>query len=1226
MINKRNLFKRIISILTVVTIIVPTFTQLAISAEETDKYPYNIFGRNGIEINAGNLCINGDVHTNKEANITAYGKNINGKITTGNDIEKRVKHVYADTKIREKYFTENCELYEDGYVKSEMNIHINSPIFSYRNIELDGNVALNSNIGTLMNINVTGEVKNANTSVVYSKYGNITIENDSTANINGLIYAPLGTLTINSPNVSINGIIIADKIIINGNSINLNGNDNIARFIGTESEVYDFSDLEYLPEDWLGDTDKDDLFDIYEKVIDTDPFNPDTDGDKLPDGYEVLTLNTDPLEVDTDENGVSDADEDFDNDNLNNLGEYENKTGPFNPDTDDDGLLDGDEIKKYKTDPLNPDTDNDGLLDGEEGYNGTIYKKNGVYFDPLNPDTNGNGILDGDEVFRQYKKQEVSTYDEAITEINVSMSTNGSLERNLKIESMYGIDAMSSDVFAMIGEPFNFETSTKFNEARITFKIDQSKLGDTEFDNLIILWYNEKEQIFEEMPTTRNKAQSTISTKTTHFSQYIIVDSEKWYANWEASFTELRKMWNNGTTSYKEMNTIFVIDCCSDMETIDSSNQRLNICSNIVNGMMSEDRAAVITYSEYGTRGMTGLTDKNSVLSILSSYIRNSGAKSNLTPAFADAVNIANSSSAEMNRIIILTNGNTQFTLDLGGYNLSNVTVNVVDMGGYTMSEALMNVASVTGGSVYGIASASDLAYQVGDTIYTPPQFIGEDSDGDGIPDLVELYGLKPNGQPINSDPYNKHSDKDGLQDNEELNFSREKMTYDLDKEEYDGSVFVWSDPTLVNSDWDSYDDKKEKELGSNPLVANFYIENEDYDYITNNVYFTSSDYLNTYSNSLFESSMMWLGNNVFSSNGDKVELYKKAIIDYLDVNLNSKKTEYELQELYDLEKSIYQKFNDYINSAYQVIDISGKPDASLQKDKELLNEFKASIQRRYEILNETYDHNAESRQSFFKRMDEAANEYEWYVSQTKTLDKRINLKNMGIKSSKGIMKYAGFAFDVFDMSFDAAAVYNDYVIFKSNVRVMEDGINILEIISESDNVYIKKAALELLDMAKNQYNNALYEWEQAAFELVDNASYAYALNKLSKLPKYGSYASFFVFATGILSNAGELCMNAEYTVANATIADTLCNEICEMANTGQHLKNGISISKNYRTAAKRFTDLIVLRKNAEQQYVNLNESLPFYIKWSEKDCLQHAKNNINILNEILAKYSYTIN
>lgn len=175
-------------------------------------------------------------------------------------------------------------------------------------------------------------------------------------------------------------MIIADKIIINGNSINLNGNDNIARFIGTESEVYDFSYLVNLPESWFLDTDNDELFDFYEKVIDTDFLNSDTDGDILPDGYEVLTLNTDPLEVDTDENGVSDADEDFDNDNLNNLGEYENKTEPFNPDTDDDGLLDGDEIKKYKTDPLNPDTDNDGLLDGDEIKLG---------FDPLNPQAFG---------------------------------------------------------------------------------------------------------------------------------------------------------------------------------------------------------------------------------------------------------------------------------------------------------------------------------------------------------------------------------------------------------------------------------------------------------------------------------------------------------------------------------------------------------------------------------------------------------------------------------------------------------------------------------------------------------------------------------------------------------------------------------------------------------------------------------------------------------------------
>ena len=490
----------------------------------------------------------------------------------------------------------------------------------------------------------------------------------------------------------------------------------------------------------------------------------------------------------------------------------------------------------------------------------------------------------------------------------------------------------------------------------------------------------------------------------------------------------------------------------------------------------------------------------------------------------------------------------------------------------------------------------------------------------------MELYGLKPNGQPINSNPYSKHSDGDGLEDNEELHFSRATMTYELDKSQYDGSVFVWSDPCLNDTDWDGYDDKKERELGSNPIVANFYIENEDFEYITGNNYFTSNDYLNTYSNSKFESSMIWLGNNVFSSNGDKVSLYKKAIIDYLDVNLNSKKTEYDYQELYDLEKSIYEQFNKYINSAYQVIDVFGKQDDSLQKDIELLDEFKKSIQRRYEILNETYDHKAETRQSFFKRIDEAAEEYEWYVSQTKTLDKKIKLKNMGIKTSKGIMKYAGFTLDIFDMSFDSAAVYNDYVIFKSNVRIMEDSINMLETFSKSENVYVKKAALELLDIAKNQFDNALYGWDQVALELVDDVSYAYAVSKLSKLPKYGSYASFFIFATGILSNASELSINAEYTVANATIANSLCEEICEMAKSGEQLKNGISISTNYRTVAKRFTDLIVLRRNAEEQYIKLNQSLPFYLEWAEKDCLEHAENNINTLNVILSKYSYVKN
>ena len=37
-----------------------------------------------------------------------------------------------------------------------------------------------------------------------------------------------------------------------------------------------------------------------------------------------------------------------------------------NPDTDGDQLKDGEEVITYLTDPLKPDTDSDGLSDGEE--------------------------------------------------------------------------------------------------------------------------------------------------------------------------------------------------------------------------------------------------------------------------------------------------------------------------------------------------------------------------------------------------------------------------------------------------------------------------------------------------------------------------------------------------------------------------------------------------------------------------------------------------------------------------------------------------------------------------------------------------------------------------------------------------------------------------------------------------------------------------------------------
>ncbi len=71
--------------------------------------------------------------------------------------------------------------------------------------------------------------------------------------------------------------------------------------------------------------------------------------------------------VHSDDDGVPDcADDDDDGDNIPDADEATYNTNPLNPDTDGDGLRDGDEVQIYGSNPTNPDTDGDGLRDGDE--------------------------------------------------------------------------------------------------------------------------------------------------------------------------------------------------------------------------------------------------------------------------------------------------------------------------------------------------------------------------------------------------------------------------------------------------------------------------------------------------------------------------------------------------------------------------------------------------------------------------------------------------------------------------------------------------------------------------------------------------------------------------------------------------------------------------------------------------------------------------------------------
>ena len=138
-----------------------------------------------------------------------------------------------------------------------------------------------------------------------------------------------------------------------------------------EREVTDLSGLS-LAEDFrwrfrvfaADDADNDGVPDELEAILGLDPLNRDTDGDGVLDGFEdfdmdglanlgEVILETDPTVADSDGNGILDGDEDRDADGLNDQQEILARTNPRSVDSDLDGWPDQDELT-LGGDPLDP--------------------------------------------------------------------------------------------------------------------------------------------------------------------------------------------------------------------------------------------------------------------------------------------------------------------------------------------------------------------------------------------------------------------------------------------------------------------------------------------------------------------------------------------------------------------------------------------------------------------------------------------------------------------------------------------------------------------------------------------------------------------------------------------------------------------------------------------------------------------------------------------------------
>ncbi len=516
------------------------------------------------------------------------------------------------------------------------------------------------------------------------------------------------------------------------------------------------------------DTDGDTLLDGYELLLGLNPYNADTDNDGLDDNIELMTNPyCDPLLVDTDSDGITDLDEDIDQDRLSNSIELEYNTFIMADDSDEDGLQDGFEVNHFNTSPTLYDTDSDGLSDGDEHALGT---------DPNNSDSDNDGIIDSEEIYQQIVTEQINEEEKTeVSFVSVQFGASDNISRTTTIDSVYGTDMRVSEIVGLVGAPVSIETTSQFDHATITFGYDENELGEVDEENLGILWFDEENSEFVLLDASLDTSNNTISTNTNHFSIYMVVDKEEWFDLWSTQLDYSRGSTGGGPYIPDQyFDIVFAIDSSGSMSSNDPSGMRKEAAKQFVDAFYSGDQGAVVDFDSYAYIRVHLTQDQDAIKSAIDTI--NSSGGTNIDRAINTSIDELLSAYANENNekiIILLTDGSgTYYNSTTQRAIENNITIYTIGLGYGVNNTLLENIAADTGGKYYQAAGSDelrDIFFGIeGDTI-GDGEIDTTDTDGDGLYDVYEIVGMKTSYGIIYTDPLKSDTDGDGLSDSEEL-------------------------------------------------------------------------------------------------------------------------------------------------------------------------------------------------------------------------------------------------------------------------------------------------------------------------------------------------------------------------------------------------------------------------------------------------------------------------
>ncbi len=196
-----------------------------------------------LNLNGSNHYIEGSTHTNQNFFMNGSGNTITGTCEASGTLRINGGSTDVDNRYPGADYVEMPDLSEKIILQAEQagNIYMGDKTFNSSNINvdepiyIDGDLTINgshfSGNGCILvtgNITFNGSnLRNSTDDAVafYSKNGIISI-NGSSAELNGIVYAPNGRIIFNGSGQTVYGRVIGDKVTFNGSNITIIGGSN----------------------------------------------------------------------------------------------------------------------------------------------------------------------------------------------------------------------------------------------------------------------------------------------------------------------------------------------------------------------------------------------------------------------------------------------------------------------------------------------------------------------------------------------------------------------------------------------------------------------------------------------------------------------------------------------------------------------------------------------------------------------------------------------------------------------------------------------------------------------------------------------------------------------------------------------------------------------------------------------------------------------------------------